>query len=193
VVTPAAAQLLRAPGASRLKIMAAGLKVFERGHDEQALHTGGCAYRMVQEGLRAALPHAARQRVAIPLAEFTRLIRDRTLYFAAADHTKAQPSFEPATAAALAALTPGCCILVPELSGAAPLPAPRALPAPEDLAIVAWKGKVSLAVLVSKPEGTHLLHKLYRLCPQQAPAALAAAEAAAAGAAGAAAEPAAAE
>jgi hypothetical protein len=192
VVTPAAAELLRAGGARRLKIMAAGLKLFERGHDEQALASGGCAYRLVQEGLRAALPHTMRQRVVMPLDEFTALARDRTVYFATPDHAKADaPKFAPAAAAAVAALAPGCVIAVPDLAGAAA--GAGALESAEDLAIAAWKGKVSLAVLVSKPEAVHLLQRLYRLCPHMAPAKAGAAGAAAAAAPEAAAEAAAAE
>ncbi len=43
--------------------------------------------------------------------------------------------------------------------------------------------KVSLAVLVSKPEAVHLLQRLYRLCPHMAPGKAAPAAAAAAAAA----------
>jgi multisite-specific tRNA:(cytosine-C5)-methyltransferase len=178
LVTPAATELLRAGSARRLKIMAAGLKLFERGHDEQAVASGGCSYRLVQEGLRAALPHTTRQRVVMPLDEFTALARDRTVYFSAPDHAKADaPRFTPDIAAAMLALAPGCVIAVPDLSGVAP---ETLMESAEDLAIAAWKGKVSLAVLVSKPEAVHLLQRLYRLCPHMAPGKAAPAAAAAA-------------
>jgi 16S rRNA C967 or C1407 C5-methylase (RsmB/RsmF family) len=178
LVTEHAAALLRAPGSSRLKFLAAGLKIMERGQDEATVvASGNCAYRLSQEGLRAVLPHATRQRVQLPLRDFVRLVRDRTLYFAKADHDRPQPSFEPEAAAAITPLASGCCILVPRMGDAAAAAAPTA-PSAEDLAIVAWKGKVSLALLVAKPEAAQMLTQLYKLLPDMAPAALAAAAAA---------------
>jgi hypothetical protein len=171
LVTEHAATLLRAPGSSRLKILVAGLKIMERGQDEPAVvASGNCSYRLSQEGLRAVLPHALRQRVQLPMRDFVRLVRDRTLYFAKADHDRPQPTFEPEAVAAITPLANGCCILVPRLADVAGAVGPTT-PSAEDLAIVAWKGKVSLALLVAKAEAAQMLTQLYKLVPDMAPAA----------------------
>ena len=171
LVTKHAATLLRAAGSSRLKILVAGLKIMERGQDEPSVvASGNCAYRLSQEGLRAVLPHAMRQRVQLPMRDFVRLVRDRTLYFAKADHDRPQPTFEAEAIAAITPLSSGCCILVPRMADVAAAVGPTT-PGAEDLAIVAWKGKVSLALLVAKAEAAQMLTHLYKLVPDMAPAA----------------------
>jgi len=174
VVTSGAAALLQSRGAGRLKVMAAGLKVFERGHDEQASAGGFSPFRLVHEGLHATLPHARAQRATIALRELTRLVRDRVLFFAEPTkpelpgRTTAPARFEAETAAALAPLSGGCCILVPTLSAAQA--AGLAVESGEDLAVCAWKGAVSLSLLVAKPDAQHLLRQLLVLNPDMAPA-----------------------
>ena len=66
--------------------------------------------------------------------------------------------------AALATLAQGCIVILPLLP---PGCGAGADTTPEDLAVVAWKGSVSVALLVNKQESPILLDRLDALCDPQ--------------------------
>ena len=238
-VAPGASSLLSDPR-RRLKVMSAGVKLFERGHDASSSNNGGgtggtggsgdgstasaCPYRIAQEGLRWVLPHASAQKAAISLEQLARLVQQRVLFFAQPDRSKAASAaargggaaaaaaaaaaaeatgavageageaaeplppaeeaapaptphdaalFDAETCASLAPMRTGCVILIPALPPS--LSAGVGAPCPEDLAVVAWKGAVSLALLVAKAESGQLLTKLQGLLRKAGEAAAAAA------------------
>ena len=175
-VSSGAAALLASDTRRRLKVMSAGVKLFERGHDPLSRSTGAaeeaavpvalpaqsCPYRIAQEGLRWLLPHVTRQKVHLPVAELAHLVRRRTLYYGTPDNVEHPATFGAQSQAALAPFHQGCLILVPILpdGAVAAAAAGRDVSTPEDLACVAWKGKVSLAILVNKDESKVLQEKL---------------------------------
>jgi len=190
-VSPDASELLNGDVRRRLKVMSAGVKLFERGHDAACkaaamedpdapleLPARFCPYRVAQDGLRWLLPHISRQLIRVPAVDVARLVRLRTIYFARPDWAAGdeQPTFGEAALAALRdQVLEGCHIMVPVLAGGGA--ASAVLGGPEDLAVVAWKGRVSVSLLVAKPECVLLLEKLEKFCTAEQVAAMRAEEA----------------
>ncbi|KAF5841865.1 hypothetical protein DUNSADRAFT_10570 [Dunaliella salina] len=75
VVTTSVMDLLKADVREQLKIIATGLKLFDRQELKDASST--CAYRIAQEGVSFLLPHITRQRVHLGLEDFLGLLCDR--------------------------------------------------------------------------------------------------------------------
>ena len=162
-VASGAAAVLAGDTKRRLKVMSAGVKLFEKGHDTASKAV--CPYRISQEGLHWVLPHMTSQVVSIHLHQLARLVRRRMLFFETPSHAgEAPPMLDAPSIAALATLAQGCIVILPLLP---PGCGAGADTTPEDLAVVAWKGSVSVALLVNKQESPILLARLDALCDPQ--------------------------
>ena len=162
-VAPGAAAGLAGDTKRRLKIMSAGVKLFEKGHD--AASKAVCPYRISQEGLHWVLPHMTAQVATIHLHQLARLVRRRMLFFETPSHAgEAPPMLDAAAIQALAAMAQGCIVILPFLPAGCGAGADTTA---EDLAVVAWKGSVSVALLVNKQESPILLQRLDALCDPQ--------------------------
>lgn len=67
--------VLLADAKEALKVVATGLKVFER--QEVRDQGNECPYRLAQEGLPFVLPHVTRQRLAVPASFVLALLKER--------------------------------------------------------------------------------------------------------------------
>ncbi len=76
-VSAGARALLLTDAREQLKIVAAGLKMFERQEDKDGIL--GCCYRVAQEGLPCLLPHMAHQRLELGVPEFLALLAHRNM------------------------------------------------------------------------------------------------------------------
>eukprot|EP00898_Chlorokybus_atmophyticus_P000654 jgi/Chlat1/158/Chrsp1S03099 len=158
-VSSSVLQVLKLPNINQLKIISTGLKVFERQETKDT--SPGCTYRLAQEGLPVVLPFLTKQRVHATEGEFRRLLVSRSVAVSAFT--------DPETAADLKNVRSGCCVVVmrsppaeeEELAaeeGEDTVPLPAA--ASGSLAVVCWRGKGSLTLLVSKPDAAVLLDGL---------------------------------
>ena len=154
-------EYLAADVRENLKVIAAGLKIFERQeHKDSAGDT--CDYRLVQDGLTMTLPFLTRQIIRPTLAELKLILQKRSLQLAPDPERPDKPLFtDDATRAEVTSAVAGSCVFLPRLGTAeerAALGAGGVL-APEELAIACWKGKSSVNLLVSKVETDHMLEK----------------------------------
>jgi len=156
-VSPGAASLLASDEKRRLKVMSAGVKLFEKGHD--AVSKATCPYRITQEGLHWVLPHLGKQLARVNVNQLARLVRRRVLFFETPRNggdsagAAGAPMMDADSITALLALTQGCVVLVPLLGSSSEAEA-------DDLAVVAWKGAISVAVMVNKQESPILQARL---------------------------------
>lgn len=134
--------LMQMDSRSKLKIVNAGVKVFERQDSKGAQMPDSCRYRISQEGIHIVLPHMTKQLVKLSTDEFSMLLRDRVVRHCvegdkggdgagvgAADAVSVEgraiddPSetkvvekvatFEnPKTQECIASMAPGCCVVL---------------------------------------------------------------------------------
>jgi hypothetical protein len=108
-------------------IFSAGIKAFERNHNQQQ---PGCRFRIRQEAVNYLLPHMRKRVVSMSVADFRSLV---ALTSKGASKDKLFPeSFSQQTAAELSALSAGCFIATLDDAGAIEVGAM--------LACVAWRG-----------------------------------------------------
>lgn len=156
-------EYLAADHKEQLKVIAAGLKVFERQEHKEATAGGGqCDFRLVQDGLHVMLPFVTKQIIHPTLDELRLILQRRSLQLPGAEDPEKPDRakfMDDATKAEVNAAVSGSCVFVPRISDAdvAALPAGCS---PEEIAIACWKGKSSVNLLVSKVETDHLLEKL---------------------------------
>lgn len=164
----------------RLRILAAGVKVFERQEfrDEVIQGAASCPYRLTQEGLYAVLPALGKQIVRLSPDEMLRLLNERSIPIKGwhqgdivAEKQNKVPIQEASTLEDLMATNPGCsvCVLRDEdapMLGYQSMPEFRAslenvaLVAAAPPALACWKGRSSLNVLVTKHDGSALLGRM---------------------------------
>ncbi|CAL5073838.1 unnamed protein product [Urochloa decumbens] len=130
----------------RLKITSLGLKIFERQSSKDG---SPCTFRLSSEGLPLLLPYITKQILYASAADFQHLLQYRTIKF---------PDFVDAKFGEEAsALLPGCCVVVlreghQDIGSIAT--------DPSAIAIVCWKGKTNLCVMVSPLDGKELLERI---------------------------------
>ena len=145
-----------------LKVIAAGLKIFERQeHKDSAGDT--CDYRLVQDGLTMTLPFLTRQIIRPTLAELKLILQKRSLQLAPDPERPDKPLFtDDATRAEGNERRRGIVRVLAQArdgGGREQRSARGGVLAPEELAIACWKGKSSVNLLVSKVETDHMLEK----------------------------------
>jgi multisite-specific tRNA:(cytosine-C5)-methyltransferase len=130
----------------RLKITSLGLKIFERQSSKDG---SPCTFRLSSEGLPLLLPYITKQILYASAIDFQHLLQYRTIKF---------PDFVDAKFGEEAsALLPGCCVVVlweghQNIDSIAM--------DPSAIAIVCWKGKTNLCVMVSPLDGKELLERI---------------------------------
>ncbi|XP_066394487.1 uncharacterized protein [Miscanthus floridulus] len=130
----------------RLKITSLGLKIFERQSSKEG---SPCTFRLSSEGLPLLLPYITKQILYASAIDFQHLLQYRTIKF---------PDFVDAKIGEEAsALLPGCCVVVlreghQDIGSIAT--------DPSAIAIVCWKGKTNLCVMVSPLDGKELLERI---------------------------------
>ncbi|KAK3256628.1 hypothetical protein CYMTET_34245 [Cymbomonas tetramitiformis] len=98
-LAPSLSRLLQAPGAHRLKVVWAGIRVFETDHQTKS-------FRLTQDGLELLLPHITRQRAHLPFEDLVHLLENPC-------HPTPM-SYLSAEAQRIAAEIPmGTCVLLP--------------------------------------------------------------------------------
>ncbi|KAG2635622.1 hypothetical protein PVAP13_2NG400100 [Panicum virgatum] len=130
----------------RLKITSLGLKIFERQSSKEG---SPCTFRLSSEGLPLLLPYITKQILYASAIDFQHLLQYRTIKF---------PDFVDAKFGEEAsALLPGCCVVVlreghQDIGSIAT--------DPSAIAIVCWKGKTNLCVMLSPLDGEELLERI---------------------------------
>ncbi|KAG2644005.1 RNA cytosine C(5)-methyltransferase NSUN2-like [Panicum virgatum] len=130
----------------RLKITSLGLKIFERQSSKDG---SPCTFRLSSEGLPLLLPYITKQILYASAIDFQHLLQYRTIKF---------PDFVDAKFGEEAsALLPGCCVVVlreghQDIGSIAT--------DPSAIAIVCWKGKTNLCVMLSPLDGKELLERI---------------------------------
>nr|TKW10850.1 hypothetical protein SEVIR_6G195000v2 [Setaria viridis] len=130
----------------QLKIASLGVKMFERHRSKDGC---SCAYRLSYEGLSLLLPYISTRILYASPLDFHRLLQYRTINFA---HFVDSRFGEEA-----ASMMPGCCVVV-LLEGHEN--ADSILKDPTTIAIVCWRGKGTMNVMVSPPDRTDLLERM---------------------------------
>ncbi|KAF8694739.1 hypothetical protein HU200_037825 [Digitaria exilis] len=130
----------------RLKITSLGLKIFERQSSKDG---SPCTFRLSSEGLPLLLPYITKQILYASAIDFQHLLQYRTIKFP--DFVDANFGEEAST------LLPGCCVVVlreghQDIGSIAT--------DPSAIAIVCWKGKTNLCVMVSPLDGKELLERI---------------------------------
>lgn len=127
----------------RLKITSLGLKLFERqGHKETA---SPCLFRISAEGLPLLLPYINKQIIHASLADFRNLLQNRAIKFS---------SFVDAKFGEMAqGLALGCCVVVLKQDEMAKVDA-------STIAVVCWKGRSNLCIMLNEVDGKELLGRL---------------------------------
>ena len=164
ILTDGLREYLAADHRESLKVIAAGLKIFERQeHKEPA---GGnpiptCDFRLVQDGLHIMLPFVKKQIVHPTLAEMKLILQRRSLQLAEDPERPDRALFQDErTKKEVMESANGSVVFLPRME----TDEDRALlsesaSTPEEIAIACWKGKNSVNLLVSKAETDHLLEK----------------------------------
>ncbi|WVZ92421.1 hypothetical protein U9M48_038489 [Paspalum notatum var. saurae] len=137
---------LNAEVGEQLKIASLGVKMFERHRSKDGC---SCAYRLSYEGLSLLLPYISRRILYASPLDFLRLLQYRSINFAQFVDTRFGEE--------AASLMPGCCIVV-LLEGNKP--AVYISKDPSTVAIVCWRGKGTMNVMVSPPDRKDLLEKM---------------------------------
>ncbi|CAG9464524.1 unnamed protein product [Pedinophyceae sp. YPF-701] len=154
-----------------MKIMALGVKVFER---QEAQTPGGCSYRIAQEGLPLLLPHITKQRIFVSAGEFERLLDQRVVpvlqegRMKGPDEQGRMPLSDPRTVEQLAQARAGCCVVLLKDEDAKVLGYAvsdrsndtHGFAAASPLAIACWRGVGSVSILMSKTDARVMLDRL---------------------------------
>ncbi|KAF3331202.1 tRNA (cytosine(34)-C(5))-methyltransferase-like protein [Carex littledalei] len=129
----------------RLKITSLGLKIFER---QTAKDGSPCYYRISSEGLQLLLPYLTKQIVYASFSDFEHLLKYRAVKFVDfVDSTLAEKA---------SALLPGCCVVVlRQENNNADITVDAST-----IAIICWKGKSNLSIMVSASDAKELLERL---------------------------------
>ncbi|KAJ3707327.1 hypothetical protein LUZ61_011032 [Rhynchospora tenuis] len=129
----------------RLKITSLGLKIFER---QTVKDEAACAYRISSEGLQLLLPYLTKQILYAPFSDFEHLLKYRAVKFVDfVDSTLGEKA---------SSLLPGCCVVVlHQGNNSTDLIADAST-----IAIVCWKGKSNLSIMVSPSDAKELLERL---------------------------------
>lgn len=131
----------------RLKITSLGLKIFERQSAKDGSES--CGFRLSSEGLPLLLPYISKQIVFASLADFRHLLQYRTIKFS--DFVDAEFGEKASR------LMPGCCVVV--LNEGNQITDTILLNA-STIAIICWKGKTNMSIMVSQLDGQELLERL---------------------------------
>ncbi|XP_020255770.1 tRNA (cytosine(34)-C(5))-methyltransferase isoform X2 [Asparagus officinalis] len=131
----------------KLKITSLGLKVFERQGSKDG--TSPCFFRLSSEGLPLLLPYISKQILSASLADFRHLLQYRTIKFA--DFVDAKFGEKASE------LMPGCCVVI---LGEGKGSADKVEVDASTIAIVCWKGRTNLCIMVSELDGKELLERL---------------------------------
>ncbi|KAJ1268920.1 hypothetical protein BS78_07G170500 [Paspalum vaginatum] len=137
---------LNAEVGEQLKIASLGAKMFERHRSKDGC---SCAYRLSYEGLSLLLPYISKRILYASPLDFQRLLQYRSINFAQFVDTRFGEE--------AASLMPGCCVVV-LLEGHQP--AAYISKDPSTVAIVCWRGKGTMNVMVSPPDRKDLLEKM---------------------------------
>ncbi|KAL5201391.1 hypothetical protein ABZP36_035745 [Zizania latifolia] len=130
----------------RLKITSLGLKIFERQSSKDG---SPCTFRLSSEGLPLLLPYITKQILYASAIDFQHLLQYRTIKFP--DFVNAKFGEEAS------ALLPGCCVVALR-EGHQNIDSIAM--DPSAIAIVCWKGKTNLCVMVSPLDGKELLERI---------------------------------
>ncbi|XP_073010109.1 uncharacterized protein [Typha latifolia] len=130
----------------RLKITSLGLKIFERQSSKDG---SPCSFRLSSEGLPLLLPYISKQNLCASLVDFQHLLQYRVVKFA--DFVDAKLGEEASN------LMPGCCVVMLREGNHN---ADTIVVDPSTIAIICWKGKTNLSIMVSQLDGRELLDRL---------------------------------
>lgn len=137
---------LNAEVGGQLKMASLGVKMFERHRSKDACP---CAYRLSYEGLSLLLPYISKRILYASPVDFHRLLQYPSINFA---HFLDTRSGEQA-----ASLMPGCCVVV-LLEGQKHVDSISK--DPSTIAIVCWRGKGTMNVMVSPTDRKDLLERM---------------------------------
>ncbi|KAL5206859.1 hypothetical protein ABZP36_035068 [Zizania latifolia] len=130
----------------RLKVTSLGLKIFER---QSSKDDSSCTFRLSSEGLPLLLPYITKQILYASAIDFQHLLQYRTIKF---------PDFLDAKFGEEAsAQLPGCCVVALREGHES---IDSIAMGPSAIAIVCWKGKTNLCVMVSPLDGKELLERI---------------------------------
>ncbi|XP_038990154.1 RNA cytosine-C(5)-methyltransferase NSUN2-like isoform X2 [Phoenix dactylifera] len=137
----------------RLKITSLGLKIFERQKPKD--DSSPCLFRLSSEGLPLLLPYISKQILYASFVDFQHLLQYRTVKFA--DFVDASFGEKASN------LMSGCCVVV--LNEDCALVAGNQITDnivadASTIAIVCWKGKTNVSILVSPLDAKELLERL---------------------------------
>ncbi|XP_047075452.1 RNA cytosine-C(5)-methyltransferase NSUN2-like isoform X1 [Lolium rigidum] len=127
----------------QIKIASVGVKMFERHRSKDGC---SCAYRLSYEGLSLLFPYMRKRILCASPVDFQQLLQCRTINFA--HFTDARFGEEASS------LMPGCCVVVLREGHQ---DADSVAMDPSTIAIVCWRGKSTMNVLVSPPDRKELL------------------------------------
>uniref|UniRef100_A0ACD5Y7R7 Uncharacterized protein n=1 Tax=Avena sativa TaxID=4498 RepID=A0ACD5Y7R7_AVESA len=127
----------------QIKIASVGVKMFERHRSKDGC---SCAYRLSYEGLSLLFPYMRNRILYASPVDFQQLLQYRTINFA--NFADARFGEEASS------LMPGCCVVV--LCEGHQNVDSVAMD-PSTIAIVCWRGKSTMDVLVSPPDRKELL------------------------------------
>lgn len=130
----------------QIKIASLGLKMFERHRSKDGC---SCAYRLSYEGLSLLLPYISKRILYASPVDFQHLLQYRTINF---DHFVDARFGEEA-----ASLMPGCCVVMLHEGHQN---VDSITMDPSTIAIVCWRGKATVNVLVSPPDRKELLERI---------------------------------
>ncbi|CAL9127234.1 unnamed protein product [Musa textilis] len=131
----------------RLKITSVGLKIFERQKLNDA--SSPCSFRLSSEGLPLLLPFISKQILCASLADFQHLLQYRTIKFA--DFVDAGFGDRASN------LMSGCCVIILKEGNRT---TDDIVVDASTIAIICWKGKTNLSILLSPADGQELLERL---------------------------------
>lgn len=131
----------------RLKITSLGLKIFERQGSKEA--SSPCLFRLSSEGLPLLLPYINKQILSASMADFRHLLQYRTIKFA--------DFVEPGFGKKVEELMLGCCVVI--LGEGKQSTGPIQVDS-STIAIVCWKGRTNLCIMVSQQDSQELLERL---------------------------------
>ncbi|XP_038990156.1 RNA cytosine-C(5)-methyltransferase NSUN2-like isoform X4 [Phoenix dactylifera] len=131
----------------RLKITSLGLKIFERQKPKD--DSSPCLFRLSSEGLPLLLPYISKQILYASFVDFQHLLQYRTVKFA--DFVDASFGEKASN------LMSGCCVVVLNEGNQI---TDNIVADASTIAIVCWKGKTNVSILVSPLDAKELLERL---------------------------------
>ena len=168
-LSDAAKRVLEADPTGDLKVIATGVKVFERQEAKDADPKNSCSYRVVQEGLYVLLPHMTKQVVTASLMEMRKLLHMRSCRKESFENHVRDQLTNPA-------LGKGCVVLKfdPKLEASDKEEGEVSVINLNDpifeaggCAICCWMGEAALSLLCDKVYAAMVLEKLGGPPPQE--------------------------